>query len=67
MLRLPLAFVAAALAAVPARAADLASLEQVTGWVRNYCQECHNADSPEAGLDLSGFAGAEDVAANAEN
>ncbi len=66
MLRLPLAFVAAALVAVPSRAADLASLEQVTGWVGGYCLECHNAASPEAGLDLSGFASAEHVAANTE-
>lgn len=66
MSRLWLACVAVALFAAPLRAADPASLEQVAGWVRSHCLECHSAESSEGGLDLSGFSSADAVAAGPE-
>jgi hypothetical protein len=66
MLRLwPLGLLVALLVA-PVRAAELASLDQVTGWVTKHCVECHSAESAEGGLDLSTFSSPAAVAEHAE-
>jgi cytochrome c553 len=39
------------------------SFDQAAELVRGHCLECHQADEPEAGLDLSGFTSPEAVAA----